>query len=93
MQRRRFLQLSLIGMADALASCVPTTPPAALAPATPSSLSKDTPSVTRSPNSAPPGTILGNQDSPGFFVRYYKSFPAPTRLSGRLRLQGLWLPL
>jgi methionine sulfoxide reductase catalytic subunit len=89
MQRRRFLQLSLIGMAGALASCVPATPLATPAPATPISLSKGTPAVTRAPSSVPPGTILGNQDAPGFYVRYYKSFPALDPAKWALEITGL----
>jgi methionine sulfoxide reductase catalytic subunit len=47
------------------------------------------PAATRAPSSAPPGTILSNQDTPGFYVRYYKPFPAPDAAKWALQIEGL----
>jgi sulfoxide reductase catalytic subunit YedY len=87
--RRRFLALGLAGLAGSIgAACTPaareptpvptttTAPPATAATATPM-------------GAAPPGTILGNENIPEFYVRYYKAFPAPDPATWQLAVEGL----
>jgi methionine sulfoxide reductase catalytic subunit len=38
---------------------------------------------------AVPGTILGNENVPEFYVRYYKPFPAPDPAAWQLVIEGL----
>jgi hypothetical protein len=38
---------------------------------------------------AEPGTVLGNEDIPEFYVRYYKPFPAPDPAEWQLTIEGL----
>jgi DMSO/TMAO reductase YedYZ molybdopterin-dependent catalytic subunit len=48
------------------------------------------PYPTAEPNTEiPPGTTLRNEDTAGFFVRYYKAFPAPDRDAWQLQIAGL----
>ncbi len=38
---------------------------------------------------APPGTLLSNENVPGFYVRYYQPFPAPDPAAWQLVVEGL----
>jgi sulfoxide reductase catalytic subunit YedY len=105
MSRRRFLALGLTGLAgSALAACVPmvpkplpapsvTTAPLAATAAGTSSTLPPTPSqpapIATPMGAAPPGTILGNENIPEFYVRYYKAFPAPDAATWQLTIDGL----
>ena len=103
--RRRFLALGLMGLAGGIvAACAPSAPasPAAptvtaATPATPGAVSATAlptpapqPAVTATPmGAAEPGAILGNENVPEFYVRYYKPFPAPDPATWQLAIGGL----
>lgn len=98
--RRRFLALSLTGAAGGLAAaCVPAAPqpapavitaPPGEAAAPAASPPPSQPAATATPlGSAPPGSILSNENVPGFYVRYYKPFPAPDPAAWQLTIEGL----
>ena len=92
--RRRFLALGLAGMAGAVAAaCAPAPePPGAvagpLATALPTAAAQ--PAGTATPmGAAKPGAILGNENVPEFYVRYYRPFPAPDPAAWQLTIEGL----
>ena len=90
--RRRFLALGLTGLAGGIAAACTTASPGTVA--VPSSTARPTaaaqPAATATPmGAANPGTILGNENVPEFYVRYYKSFPAPDPAAWQLTIDGL----
>jgi methionine sulfoxide reductase catalytic subunit len=87
MNRRTFLLLSLTGLAGATASaCASWLPLSVATTATPTPL----PGAPVAPRGyAAPGTRLGNENLNGFYVRYYRSFPAPDPGRWRLTITGL----
>jgi len=95
--RRRFLALGLTGLAGGIvAACVPAVPPSASpgtveAPtAVTPTVAAGQPAVTATPmGAAPPGALLGNENIPEFYVRYYKLFPAPDPATWQLSIEGL----
>ena len=103
--RRRFLVLGLTGLAGGIvAACapaapappaaptVPTAPPATVVTTSATTLptAAAQPAATATPmGAAKPGTILGNENVPEFYVRYYKSFPAPDPETWQLTIDGL----
>jgi methionine sulfoxide reductase catalytic subunit len=103
--RRRFLALGLSGLAGSIVTaCAPvslkplpattgaTAPPeaaAAGAATNPSPSAAQTLATVTPMGAAPPGTILGNENIPEFYVRYYRSFPAPDPATWQLTVEGL----
>jgi sulfoxide reductase catalytic subunit YedY len=94
--RRRFLALGLAGLAGSIAAaCAPAAPAAPAvrtAPVSPaaSSTAATQPAATATPmGAAVPGAILGNENVPEFYVRYYKPFPAPDPAAWQLVIEGL----
>jgi sulfoxide reductase catalytic subunit YedY len=105
MNRRRFLALGVTGLAGGIvAACAPALPAsqgaptavpaspgtAAAPPATTLPATANPAAALATPmGAAPPGTILGNEDVPEFYVRYYKPFPAPDPAKWQLTIDGL----
>ena len=117
MNRRRFLEVSMAGLAGGiLAACAPETQPAPAGPTAGPSASRAASDIVASPQlaptetpfparpgsavgagvgretplgAAPPGTILRNEDVPGFYVRYYRPFSAPDPATWQLEVGGL----
>jgi methionine sulfoxide reductase catalytic subunit len=97
--RRSFLTTGLTGVAGSIvAACAPATLKSLPTPAvtnTPSGGAVSTstispPEATATPmGAAAPGSILRNEDIPEFYVRYYKSFPAPDPGTWQLTVEGL----
>ena len=91
--RRRFLHIGLAGLAGGLeAACVRPGPRSPIIPATivpgPTPTGAAT-APTASPAAMAPGTILHNENTPGFYVRYFKPFPAPDPAVWQLTVGGL----
>jgi DMSO/TMAO reductase YedYZ molybdopterin-dependent catalytic subunit len=81
MTRREFLRLASVSAVGALTTKVLTacgTAPSAIEPL-----------ETDVPGTVAPGTILRNENLPGFNVRYYNPFPAPDPNQWRLTVEGL----
>lgn len=93
--RRRFLALGFTGLAGSiLAACAPATPtsPGTVAAPSATTLPTAAANVAAIPTpmgAAQPGTLLSNEDVPGFYVRYYRSFPAPDPAKWQLTIDGL----
>jgi methionine sulfoxide reductase catalytic subunit len=103
--RRRFLALGLTGLAGSIVTaCAPMTlrplPDTTGAPApvgttaagaaTTLTSTAGQPAATATPmGAAEPGTILGNENIPEFYVRYYRPFPAPDPATWQLTVDGL----
>ena len=95
MNRRTLLKTVLLGAAaSVLRACGVRTGPTAPRPTEPP-FAKPlvTPASTLAPPSAvpPPATpaILQNENREGFYIRYYRPFPAPDRNAWHLRVEGL----
>jgi hypothetical protein len=72
LSRRQFVRLVLGGLAaSALDNCAPGT-----LPPTPTPLPEATRPATPVPTPIPHLPLLRNDNVPGFYVRYYKPFPA-----------------
>jgi sulfoxide reductase catalytic subunit YedY len=92
MNRRDFLRLGSVGTAGVFVSAclsngAQTTP--SLGPATPTATlggPAPTPTVR---GDAPPGTLLSNENVPGFYVRFYKTFRSPDPGRWQLTIKGL----
>jgi sulfoxide reductase catalytic subunit YedY len=93
MDRRSFLNLTLAGMASTVVSaCASTTlsPVAAVTPTLADVSPTPRPTIaTTALGRAAPGTILRNENLPGFYVRYFKPFPAPDPATWQLFIGGL----
>ena len=104
MRRREFLRLGFIALAGVAASCrgagvapvvrttvVPPTRRVTPVPATPTRLPpSSTPTVVPTrPAPTPAPLILRNEDTPGFYVRYYQPFAAPDPVQWQLAVDGL----
>jgi methionine sulfoxide reductase catalytic subunit len=100
LSRRRFLALGLTGLAGSIVTActpMPLKPPPAttgatapLGPAAAGAATAGQPAATATPvGAAPPGTILGNENIPEFYVRYYRPFPAPDPATWQLTIDGL----
>ena len=92
MNRRSFIQLGLAGVAGVIATaCAPGTQ--ATAPAAGSTPGVAAPAggqpTPTARGGAAPGTLLANENAPGFYVRYYKSFRAPDPARWELMIKGL----
>lgn len=93
--RRRFLHISLAGLAGGLAAACaqagsqsPTAPTATM-PLPPSTPTRTAVTSTPTPRAVTPEVILHNENRPGFYVRYFKPFPAPDPARWRLTIGGL----
>lgn len=91
MNRRHFLSLAMAGLASSAAiACASTRPAPAPSPTSVSPSPAPRPTVaTTALGSAAPGTILRNENIRGFYVRYFKPFPAPDPATWRLTIGGL----
>lgn len=95
MNRRKFLKTALLGaLASVLRACGVRTGPTAPRPTEPPfAKPPQTPDFTPAPPGAatPAATpaILQNENREGFYIRYYRPFPAPDRSTWRLRVEGL----
>lgn len=92
MNRRQFVKATLVaGAASLLRACgvrvQPTAPPAALDTAVPFITPQRTLPPTATPTPRP--RLLGNENREGFFIRYYRAFPAPDRNAWKLRVEGM----
>lgn len=94
MNRRNFIRAVLLtGVASWLRACLGvrveiTPPPTAATP----SAGAPVPSPSPAPPTVAPtagAKMLGNENREGFFIRYYRAFPAPDRNAWRLRVQGM----
>ncbi len=76
----------MVGLAGvAAAACASTTPANPAGGGAPVA-GEPTPTVR---GYAPPGSILTNEDAPGFYVRYYEAFRAPDPMRWQLTIKGL----
>jgi sulfoxide reductase catalytic subunit YedY len=92
MNRRRFVRVGLAGLAGALASACSLAAPAPSP--TPRPAAGSTPLTVASPAPTPrgyvaPGTLMHNENAPGFFIRFIEPVPAPDPARWELKIKGL----
>jgi len=93
MDRRAFLRLGLAGLAGVVVSACASanaTPAPTLPVATPTVVLPNAPKPTPTQRGdAPLGTLLGNENVPGFYVRYIQTFRPPDPGRWQLVIKGL----
>lgn len=88
MNRRRFLRCGA-GVIAGLGLTGCPRPPTEAPRATPAPTPAASYPITEPITEVVPGTILHNEDRPGFFIRFIRPLPAPDRAAWRLIVDGL----